>query len=51
MAFQIIIQYHKTSLIYDVTIQENNVYQLRLHSKGDTTDEEYIPEKIVIRRK
>ncbi|MGN6400329.1 MAG: hypothetical protein ACTHMD_07745 [Flavisolibacter sp.] len=51
MAFQITIQHHNTSLIYDVTIQENNVYQLRLNSKGDTTDEEYIPEKIIIRRK
>ncbi|HVK98153.1 MAG TPA: hypothetical protein VM368_10050, partial [Flavisolibacter sp.] len=38
-------------VVYDVVMQEDNIYQLRLHNSQNSFDSEYIPEKIVIRKK
>jgi hypothetical protein len=51
MAIQIAIQYKNEPVTYDVTIQEGKIFQLRLKSDNHCSDGEYIPEKIVIRRK
>lgn len=51
MGIQIAIQYRNLPVRYDVTIQEGKVYQLRLCSGNRDARGEYIPEKIVIRRK
>jgi hypothetical protein len=51
MGVQIAIQYRNLPVTYDVTIQEGKVYQLRLCSGNHDANGEYIPEKIVIRRK
>ena len=51
MGIQIAIQYHNLPVTYDVTIQENKVYLLRLCTQNRTANGEYIPEKMVIRRK
>lgn len=51
MGIQIAIQYHDSPVRYEVTIQEGNVYQLRLSSSNRDANGQYIPEKIVIRRK
>ena len=51
MAIQLTIQYRSKPLTFDVTTQDNSVYLLRLQSKGEASNNEYIPEKIVIRRK
>jgi len=50
MAFHLTINYRGAPVIYEVIVQENNVYQLHLHSKNNAGDE-YIPEKIIIRQK
>lgn len=45
------VQYKDVPVIYDVTKQEDDVYQLRLHDQKDNTGDGYLPEKMVIRRK
>lgn len=49
MGLQIIIQHNGSPVVYNVTTQENEVYHLRLFESNDP--KEYIPEKIMIRRK
>jgi hypothetical protein len=49
MSLQIIIQHNGAPVVYDVTTQENEVYHLRLFGSNDKA--EYLPEKLMIRRK
>jgi hypothetical protein len=49
MALQILIQYRNYPVTYEVTLQEEDIYHLRL-SEGNY-HEEYIPQKFFIRRK
>jgi hypothetical protein len=51
MAFQLNIEYRNRPVSYDVTAQEESVYLLRLISNGMDKNGDYIPEKIVIRKK
>jgi len=51
MALKVMVQYKDLPLIYDVTKQEDDVYHLRLHDQKDNSGENYIPEKMIIRRK
>ena len=53
MALQIQVDYHNLPLSYHVIMQEDHVYHLRLNDQlyTNSKDCEYIPEKIVIRRK
>lgn len=45
------VQYKNESLIYDVVMQEDNVYQLKMDSSFKRDPDYYIPEKIIIRKK
>ena len=49
MALQISIQYQQRPLTYDVSVQEEEVYLLRLN-KGQKNGD-YVPEKLFIRKK
>jgi hypothetical protein len=51
MGIQIAIQYREAPVTYDVTIQEDKIYHLRLNGNNHCKDGAYIPDKIVIRRK
>lgn len=51
MALQIAISYRNFCLTYDVNIQEEGIYQLRLNEQPSSDKNEYVPEKMVIRRK
>ena len=51
MAIQISIHYHNMPVTYDVTIQEDAIYQLRYRGENNKPNGEYIPQKIVIRKK
>jgi hypothetical protein len=51
MGIQIAIQYHEATVRYNVTIQEDKVYHLILDGEHRSGRGEYIPQKIVIRRK
>jgi hypothetical protein len=51
MGLQIAIQYKNQPLTYDVTVQEDMIFHLRLQGDNHCQDGEYIPEKIIIRRK
>jgi hypothetical protein len=51
MALQISIQYHNRPVTYDVTIQEEEVYHLRLNKNQEKKKGDYVPEKFFIRRK
>ena len=51
MALQIVVNYHNQPITYDVTTQENEIYYLRLRSEEIRKGEDYVPEKIIIRRK
>ena len=51
MAIQIVVRYQDNPLTYEVTTQENEIYHLRLNENDRKAGEEYVPEKIVIRRK
>jgi hypothetical protein len=51
MALQIAINYRNYCLTYDVNIQEEGIYQLRLNEQPSADKSEYVPEKMVIRRK
>ncbi|MCU7549089.1 hypothetical protein OCK74_08180 [Chitinophagaceae bacterium LB-8] len=50
MALQTAIKYRNQPLTYEITVEEEDVYIFRLHEQRGTRLE-YIPEKIVIRRK
>jgi hypothetical protein len=51
MALQISIRHHGQNVTYNVTIQEEQVYTLCRKSKQTNDSGEYIPEKLLIRRK
>jgi hypothetical protein len=51
MALKVMVEYRDVPLIYDVTIQEDNVYHLRLHNQENNSGDNYVPQKMVIRRK
>jgi hypothetical protein len=51
MALQIAIQYHNLPVTYDVTVQEENVFHFRFNEEQSRTNGEYLPEKLIIRRK
>ncbi len=55
MAFQILVHYRNNPVTYNVSKQEDNVYHLRLQENGEQNasqkNEDYIPRKIVIRKK
>lgn len=45
------VNYKDVPVVYDVTRQEENIYQLRLHDQPDNSGEGYIPQKMIIRKK
>lgn len=51
MALKVMVQYKDAPLIYDVTKQEDDVYQLRLHNQKNNNGDDYVPEKMIIRKK
>ncbi|HWJ89913.1 MAG TPA: hypothetical protein VNR87_02315 [Flavisolibacter sp.] len=51
MALQINIQYRDQPVTYDVTIQDEEIYHLRLNGRGNKKNGDYVPEKVIIRRK
>jgi hypothetical protein len=51
MALKVMVQYKDYPVIYDVTRQEEDVYQLRLHNSDGNSGDNYIPQKMVIRKK
>ena len=55
MAFQILVHYRNNPVTYNVSRQEDNVYHLRLQDNGEQcvtlNNDDYIPQKIVIRKK
>jgi hypothetical protein len=51
MGLKVMVQYRNEPLVYDVIMQEDNVYQLMMDDNYKRTPREYIPEKIIIRKK
>ena len=51
MALKVMVQYKDLPVIYDVTKQEEDVYQLRLHAQKNNSGDDYVPEKMIIRKK
>ena len=51
MGLQLAIQYNDHPLTYDVTPQESEVYILKLNSSLSTVNGEFVPQKVVIRKK
>ena len=51
MGLQIVVQYQNEPVRYEVMTQENEVFHLRLHQDEVKKGEDYLPEKIIIRRK
>jgi hypothetical protein len=51
MALQITIQYHDRPVTYDVTAEEEGIYILRNAFPQPGFAKDYVPEKLVIRRK
>jgi hypothetical protein len=53
MGLQILVTYRGTPVTYDVVMQEENVYQLRLNesASGATQENSSIPAKIILRKK
>lgn len=51
MALQILVYYHDLPLVFDVQTQEKDIYHLRHSGEENRVNGEYIPQKIVIRRK
>ena len=45
------VQYHDEPVIYDIVMQEENVYHLRVDESHNRDADEYIPHKIIIRKK
>ena len=45
------VQYKDAPVVYDVVKQEDEVYHLRLYNQGKNSGEDYIPEKMIIRKK
>ena len=51
MALKVIVHYKDAPLVYDVTRQEDDIYQLRLYDQAGNSGESYVPEKMIIRKK
>jgi hypothetical protein len=51
MALKVMVQYKDAPIVYDVTRQEEDIYHLRLHGQLHNSGDNYIPEKMIIRRK
>lgn len=51
MALQILVYYQNLPLVFDVQTQEADIYHLRHSGEETMVNGEYIPQKIVIRRK
>ena len=51
MALKVMVQYKDAPVVYDVTRQEDDIYQLRLHGQEENFGASYVPEKMVIRKK
>ena len=51
MGLQIVVQYQNQPVRYEVMTQENEIFHLRLHGDEVRTGEDYLPQKIIIRRK
>lgn len=51
MALKIMVQYKDAPVVYDVTRQEDDIYHLRLHGQEDNSGDNYVPEKMIIRKK
>jgi hypothetical protein len=50
MALKVVVNYKASEMIFDVIKQENDVYCLRKSGSPDS-GKDYIPQKIIIRRK
>ena len=51
MGLLISISYKNLPVTYNVTVHEDEVYHLRLAQRQESGNENYIPEKVVIRKK
>ena len=51
MALLISISYNDQPVTYDVTLHEDEIYHLRLAQQQERGNENYIPQKMVIRKK
>lgn len=51
MGLLISVSYNNQPVTYEVTIHDEEIYHLRLAQKQEAGNENYVPEKIVIRRK
>jgi hypothetical protein len=51
MALKIMVLYKDAPLVYDVTRQEEDIYQLRLFGQNNNSGDGYVPEKVIIRKK
>jgi len=51
MGLLISISYNNQPVTYNVTLHEEEVYHLRLAQKQEDGNENYLPEKMVIRKK
>lgn len=45
------VHYKDAPVVYDVTRQEDDIYQLRLHGQQENSGADYVPEKVIIRKK
>lgn len=45
------VHYKDAPLVYDVTRQEDDIYHLRLHGQEENSGDDYVPEKMIIRKK
>ena len=50
MGLQIVVHYRNAPVTYNVTQQESDVFHLKLND-GQNSHEEYVPEKVIIRKK
>jgi len=51
MGLLISISYNDQPVTYDVTLHEDEIYHLRLAQQQERGNENYIPQKVVIRKK
>lgn len=51
MGLLISISYKEQAVTYDVTLHEEEVYHLRLAQNQDAGNDNYLPEKMIIRKK
>jgi hypothetical protein len=51
MALKIIVNYRDLPVTYNVVMQDDDIYHLRLNGRENNINGDYIPEKIIIRKK